>query len=136
MCPVHGSPGHWTWHSPQTGEHTACRGCGGGEGGDKRQQPAHSCGDGRSWPRGGRRVAHGLPEEVTSGRVRSKGSPDPGHQQASSPESSQHHVLTLPPRPWSCKNSEGSSSQIQGAAGLGQLIPEEMDHLPRNVARA
>lgn len=97
----------------------------------RRQQPAHGCGDrgaagtgkdARLRPGGGRRAARGLPEEVTSGRVRSEGSPDPGHQQVSSPESSQHHVLTLLPRTWCCKKSEGPASQIQGAAGLGQLI--------------
>ena len=132
MCPGHGPQGHWTWHSPERGEHTACWRSGvrrGWRQGGSSQPTAVGTGgaadtgkDARLRPGGGRRTAWGLPEEVTSGRVRSEGSPDPGHQQASSPESSQHHVLTLPPRTWCCKKSEGPASQIQGSAGLGQLI--------------
>ena len=77
--------------------------------------------DARLGPGGGRRVGPGPPRgsDLREGEVRGK--PDPGHRQASS-EFSQHHILIQPPRTWSCKNSEGPASQIQGAAGLLQLI--------------
>lgn len=74
MCLVQGSPGDWTWYSPQRRQHTDFRGA---EGGDREaaagpQQRGRGelrtlgrmlisgLGVGDAW-------ARGLPEEVTSG---------------------------------------------------------------------
>ena len=127
MCLVQGSPGDWTWYSPKE---DSTQTSGGQRAKTGMQQPAHSCGDGRScghwggcssraggWETRGPGPPRG--SDLREGEVRGK--PDPGHRQASS-EFSQHHILIQPPRTWSCKNSEGPASQIQGAAGLLQLI--------------
>lgn len=58
------------------------------------RQPAHSFGDGEelAWGLGDMGPWPPKRSDLREGEV--GGSPDPGHQQVSSPESSQHHVLT------------------------------------------